>query len=295
MLLSDYFSRDSILRDGEFYRAMPLWSSHSKSLCYLADTRFVSQVNQNPCISAVVTSPELANSVFLDKAVAVDREPPKAYYTLHNYLINHGLLEHLVPDKYISSRARIHPTALIGSRVFIEDDVTVGPNCVVEDDTILRAGTYIGPNVVLGAHGMQNLRIEGRRFEVLYCGGVTIGLNCEVLAGAVVQKPYQAFFTEIGDNTQISVGTSIGHGSRIGRNCQIAGGVTIAGNVIVGDSVFFGPGAAVADGLMVASGSRILIGSIVGKSIYKEGQIVSGNFAQDHSKQLKNFAKIRKL
>jgi UDP-3-O-[3-hydroxymyristoyl] glucosamine N-acyltransferase len=74
---------------------------------------------------------------------------------------------------------------------------------------------------------------------------------------------------------------------------MIAGNTQIAGNVVMGENVWIGPSVTIADGLSIGKNSKVLIGSLVTTPV-AEGQTVSGNFALDHSKQLKHFAYIKK-
>ena len=74
---------------------------------------------------------------------------------------------------------------------------------------------------------------------------------------------------------------------------MIAGNAHIGGNVKIGESVWIGPSVTVADGLNIEKNSRVLIGSIVATPVM-EGQTVSGNFALEHARHLKSYARIKK-
>jgi UDP-3-O-[3-hydroxymyristoyl] glucosamine N-acyltransferase len=293
MLLSEISPSYNVKRDGPFNLTMFPGSSIPLSLCYVLTKRIVDVVNANSNISALITLPELIQYIDNTKGIISCEHPTKLYFEIHNKLVEEKKLN-LVQEKYISSSAKIASSAIIGENVIINDKVEISHNVQIGDNTIIGANTFVGPNAVIGTKGMQNLRVEGKRANVLYAGGVKIGERCEILTNAIIQRPYQAFFTEIGDDTQISVKASIGHGSKIGQNCMIAGNGTIAGNVIIGDNVWMGPSATIRDGLTIGNNAKIMIGSIVTKDVYAH-EIVSGNFATDHTKQLKNYAKIRKL
>jgi UDP-3-O-[3-hydroxymyristoyl] glucosamine N-acyltransferase len=293
ILLSEISPSYNVKRDGPFNLTMFPASSIPLSLCYALNKRTVDIVNANSNITALITLPRLTQYIDNTKGVISCDYPAQLYYEIHNKLVEEKKIN-LVQEKYISSSAKIASSAVIGENVIINDNVEISHNVQIDDNTIIGANTFVGPNVVIGTKGMQNLRVEGKRANVLYAGGVKIGERCEVLTNAIIQRPYQAFFTEIGDDTQVSVKVSIGHGSKIGQNCMIAGNGTIAGNVIIGDNVWMGPSATIRDGLTIGTNAKIMIGSIVTKDVYAH-EIVSGNFATDHTKQLKNYAKIRKL
>lgn len=294
MLLSDYFNSGLIVRNGEFFQTMPIHSEEKNSICYVANKKFVSEVNNNSNISCVIASEEIGNFVRQEKGLLVCSNPSEEYYQLHNFLVEKELMVPLVIEPYIASSAKIHPTACVAARVYIGENVQVGPFAVIEEDSVIGHGSYIGHNVVIGCRGMQNVRLKDKSLGIKFFGGVRIGENCEVLTNAIIQKPYQKFFTEVGNNTQISVKVSVGHGAKIGNHTQIAGNVTIAGNVRIGDGVWIGPSATIADGVSVGSNARVLLGSVVSQAV-PSGVAVSGNFAQRHEQQLKNFALIRRL
>jgi UDP-3-O-[3-hydroxymyristoyl] glucosamine N-acyltransferase len=263
------------------------------SICYGAKGTIVQQANANDNIVAIITTPELASLVDVNKGLVIHNQPEKLYFELHNFMVeNHKMV--LVNESFISPNAIIASTAIIGKRVIIHDGVEIEDYVQIKDDTIIGANTYIAQNVVIGAIGMQNLKVDNTFFKISYAGGVKIGENCQILVNAIIQKPYHSFYTEIGNNTKISVKTSVGHGSFIGDNCLIAGNGTIAGNVTIGNDLWMGPSSTIADGLKIGNGVKIMIGSVVVNNL-RDGAAVSGNFATDHMKQLKNHAKIKKL
>jgi UDP-3-O-[3-hydroxymyristoyl] glucosamine N-acyltransferase len=263
------------------------------SICYGAKDTVVQKANANDNIVAIITTPELASLVDVNKGLVIHNQPEKLYFELHNYMVENQKMV-LVNESFISPNAIIASTAIIGKRVIIHDGVEIEDHVQIKDDTIIGANTYIAQNVVIGAIGMQNLKIDGTFFKISYAGGVKIGENCQILVNAIIQKPYHSFYTEIGNNTKISVKTSVGHGSFIGDNCLIAGNGTIAGNVTIGNDLWMGPSSTIADGLKIGNGVKILIGSVVVNNL-GDGACISGNFATDHMKQLKNHAKIKKL
>lgn len=293
MLLSEITSLENIIADGFFTITMFPASSVAQSICYASNKKTIDLINANENISAVITLPELIPFVNNAKGIIASNQPAKFYYELHNKLAEQNFFR-IVPEKYIAPSAKIASSAIVAEDVFIGDNVEISHYVQINSNTIIHADTFIAPNVVIGTKGMQNLKLEGRRVNVSYAGGVKIGQRCEVLTNAIIQKPYQAFFTEIGDDTQVSVKVSIGHGCKIGSNCMIAGNGTIAGNVHMGNNVWMGPSSTIGDGLHIGNNARILIGSVVAKNV-NEAEIVSGNFALDHAKQLKHYAQIRKL
>lgn len=293
MRLGDYFKNTDILRDGLFEKTMFPASFSRQSICYALDEKTIEKINANVNISAVIAKPSLAEMISEEKGVVLSKLPEASYYILHNRLVSEAKMP-LIDRPSIASSAIIAHSAIIGRNVIIEDGVEISEGAYIADNSIIREGTFIGPYAIIGTRGMQHLMVEGKPFSIRFSGGVLIGKSCEVLAQAVIQRPYQPFFTRVGDNTKISVRTSIGHGSSIGSYTMIAGNVTIAGNVRTGDNLWVGPSSVIADGLHIGKNVKILLGSVVVSNL-SDGNTVSGNFAMDHAKQLKNYNKLKRM
>lgn len=287
--IKNIVSSDKVYRDGSFdYTSAPGYQIPS-SICYAVSKNGVLKLNKDTNIVAVITLKELAEYVDPSKGVILSERPDEEYYGIHNELFLSGEMS-LPRGRSIAESSHIEEGVVLPDNVIIGECVIIERGVVIEDFTVIGDDAYIGQRAILGAIGMQSLKVNGVRQQVCFGGGVRIGKGCEILANAIVQKPYQCFYTEVGDQTQISVKVSVGHGSRIGESCMIAGGVTISGNVSLGDNVWIGPGSVLADGLNVASQAKIRIGSVVVKDV-PAGCEVSGNFALPHQLTVKNFTK----
>jgi UDP-3-O-[3-hydroxymyristoyl] glucosamine N-acyltransferase len=195
-------------------------------------------------------------------------------------------------EHFIHPGATIATTAVIGNNVVIGDGVTIGSHAVIEDYSIIGEGTLIGPHVCIGSRGMQNTRFEGKFLRVEFAGGVKIGRNCEILTAAIVQKPYHCDYTEIGDDVQVSVKVNVAHNVKIGARSMLAGNSQIGGNAVLEEDVWIGQAAAICDGIRIGRGAQVKMGSVVVSSV-KPGQVVSGNFAIEHSLTLKHHARAK--
>ena len=293
--LTDFFDSQHIVNKGFFDVTLYPGSNITGSLCYCRTKDGVDKIINNKNITCVITTKELAQMFDKKKdiGVALSSIPELDYYRIHNILFDKGITS---PHQrhYISEKAQIHHSVFIGNNVVIEDDVIIEPLACIGNNTIIQKGTYIGHGVIIGNKGMQNLKVNGKRFDIKFAGGVKIGSDCEVLAYAMIQRPYQAFYTEIGDDTQLSAKVSVGHGSKIGNKVMIAGNTTIAGNVQVGNEVWIGPSVTISDGIFVGESAKLLIGSVIVSNV-PERKTVSGNFALEHHKTLKNIARIKKI
>jgi len=296
LLLSDLFPRADIVADGPFRWTMLPTTDVPESICFVNEQRFLGVVLENACIGAVIVPRALVEAVTAAASrplgVVVAENPQKAYYDLHNLLVReHGMELHTGGE--MDPTAQVAPTARIGRNVRIGPGVVVSEYAVIGDYTIVGEGTFIGEHVVTGTRGLQNLRIDGRLYPVLFAGGVRIGARCEILANAIVERSYNAVYTEIGDDTQISVKVSVGHGCRVGQNTMISGNAQIAGGATIGDHVWIGPGVTLTDSIQVGNRARVLLGSVVVEDV-PAGAVVSGNFAYAHRRRLREYAACRK-
>ena len=191
----------------------------------------------------------------------------------------------------IDPAAVISPAARIGRHVLIGPGVVIEAFAIVEDFVCIGEGTYVGPHAVLGARGMQNTLVEGRSVRVDFAGGVKIGPGCEILAMAIVQKPYHCDYTEIGEGAKISVKANVAHGVKVGARTLVGGNAQIAGNVTIGEDVWIGQSATLADGISIGDRAQVKMGSVVVKNVAAEEE-VSGNFAVPHVHNLRHYAQL---
>jgi UDP-3-O-[3-hydroxymyristoyl] glucosamine N-acyltransferase len=282
------------LRDAEIFSTYYANSHIKNSICFALSTYYIDIANNNPNISAVITNAKLAKHVSSSKGLVIVDNPKKEFFLLHNQLYNNGN-NNLKVDTFIDSSAQISDTAKISKNVFIGKNVIIKDYAIINKNSIILDNTYIAENVIIGARGMHNTKIDDDTFiNIVDCGGVKIGKNCEILANAVIQKPYFSEFTQIANDTKISVNVNIGHGSKIGSRTLIAGNTQISGYNTIGDDVWIGPACVLAHGLKIANASSVKLGSVVVKDIH-ENEEVSGNFAYNHQKRVRNFIKESKL
>lgn len=264
-------------------------SQLKNSICFVLNQEYLKKANENENISGIITTEELSQYVSENKGLVISENPKKVFFNLHNTLLENGLNQMNVQmeiDKSakIADTVKIYGNVKIGKNVIIEDYTVINSNTIIEDNT------YIAQNVIIGARGMHNTMVDGHFIRVNDAGGVHIGKNCEVLSGAIIQKSYFSEFTKIGDETKVSVSVKVGHGCTVGERTLIAGNVQLAGYNTIGNDVWIGPSSVLAHGLIIGNKAQIKLGSVVVKDV-KENQEVSGNFAYDHTKRIRNFVK----
>jgi UDP-3-O-[3-hydroxymyristoyl] glucosamine N-acyltransferase len=288
MKLSDFFDKNCVLFDANFDVPYSQYFVAEKCIAYIENIELLEKLSLKT-ISALITKKELVEYLPEGKGIVICENPQKEFFNLHNRLALEKKFS-LVLENYIHESARIASSAIIGKNVQIGANVQIGDYVIIKDNTIIGENTRIESNAIIGACGMQTSYLEDKTFYVEHLGGVKIGNYCKILEGAIIQKPYQAYYTEIGDYSTISVHVNIGHGSKIGKSTLIAGKAQISGLCTIGDNVWIGPSAIIADNIRIGDNAKIRIGSIVIRNV-KEGDDVSGNFATNHNSNLKNYLK----
>lgn len=292
MNLSEFFTDKKLVRDAHVKLTHFANQSLDGIICFVLNKGFIEQANKNENVKAIITYDKYKDLVHSDKGLIISDNPKKDYYLLHNYMFEHGYM-YMVDEHFIAKTAKIASTAIIEKNVVIGEHVVVGDYSIIKSQTIIGDNTYIGSHCIIGARGLNNTRIDDDFIYVHDAGGVKIGKNCEVLDASIIQKSIHREMTFIGDNTKISVKVNIGHGAIIGERTLIAGSVQISGYVSIGNDVWIGPSSVLAHGLTIADNAQVKIGSVVIKSVRKDA-VVSGSFAYDHNKNLKNHIKAQR-
>ena len=124
-------------------------------------------------------------------------------------------------------------------------------------------------------------------------GGLVIGDHVEIGANTTIDKGTIGP-TIIGKGTKIDNLVQIAHNCKIGKNCLIAASGAIGGSSILDDNVTLAGFVAVGDHVHI--GENVVVGGRAG--VIKDvpaNSIVSGFPAQDHRKELRFWAKLRRL
>ena len=288
--LSDSFSITEILRDSAYAYLDEAGTVHPNSLVFCQNLAFLEIANANPNVVAIITTPELATEACAP-GVAVSTNPRLAFFRIYRQVA--------VADMAYSPSAfgqgtgcNIHSSAVVSSRTRIGNHVTIAANAVVEDFVEIGDNTYIGANAVIGAEGMITVwEQDGSPLLIKHAGGVKIGHDVVILAGAVIAKSLYRSYTRIGDYSQIGILANIGHGVGIGKRCVISGNCVVTGRTELGDNVWMGVSASVAPGLKIGAGAQIKMGSIVVRDV-PPAQVVSGNFALPHKVNMKHYLEL---
>ncbi|MCF6305942.1 MAG: UDP-3-O-(3-hydroxymyristoyl)glucosamine N-acyltransferase [Rhodobacteraceae bacterium] len=172
-------------------------------------------------------------------------------------------------DVKIGKNARILSHGSIGAETRIGDD------CLLYQGVRLGARITIGnrfiaqPNAVIGSDGFSFVSPEtgivdaaraGQQpksiaqadsyARINSLGGVTIGDNVEIGAGAAIDRG-TIIDTFIGDGTKIDNLVQIAHNVKLGKNCLICAQVGIGGSAVIGNGTVLAGQVGVADNITV--------------------------------------------
>ena len=298
MRLSDFFPTEQVLRDGEF---SALGLSNSKGpegmLSFLEDSRYASELLENPRIRAVLCTDSAAGQLPESMGAVVCQSPRRAYFTLHNRLAQSPdycppQAPSVIPASCrVSPLAYIAPTGVVlGERVTVEEFVSIHGPCQIGDGCVLH------PGVKLGGAGYEFKYSGDEVLDVAHCGGVELGENVVLWENVTVHRAvYPWDRTVIGANSRIGAQSHIDHGAKIGRCVKVCAGCVVSGRTVVGAHALLGPGSVCSNRITVGDHARVLLGSVVTKDV-PAGMAVSGNFAighADHIAQMKQSAGLK--
>lgn len=277
-------------RDAEIVNLGHAKSRCPYSLAYADSEAYLYFANENKNISAILTSEELAPKVDKAKGLAVVRRPRDAFYKIHSEFIRQ--------NKYKSDRVcgrgenvYVHPSAVVSDQSFLGNNVQIHENVVIKDHVVIGKNTIVDAGSVVGVEGILYSKSEAGIEFIAQAGGVEIGESVRLLANSSVVRSITPFEpTQIGNHSVIGISTTVGHEAIVGNSCVVSGQCVIARAAQIGDEAWIGTNAFIREYIQVGKGSKVGAGSVVVKDV-KAGEHVSGNFAIDHRKSLREFAK----
>lgn len=205
----------------------------------------------------------------------------------------------------INKSAVINKNAIIGKNVSVGPFVYIGENTEIGDNSIIYPNVSIYDNVVIGknviVHSGSVLGVDGYGFiptkeeaiKIPQIGKLIIEDDVEIYAGVCIARGVIGE-TRIGQGTKIDNLTHIAHNCKIGKHCLITAQVGFAGSVTLGDHVMVAGQSAFNGHITVGDNCVVLGKSGVTKSI-PNNSVVSGFPAQEHKKELREQAKLRRL
>lgn len=270
------------------------WTRAPGALTLADDVKHLNHAVDNPNVAGIITSTKTASARAIEgKALVVAEHPRSLFFYIHNQKIHETLGAVPFVPSFRSDSATVAPSAVVEENVSLGDNVVISHGAIVLANTVVEANSIISAGAILGAQGIFEATVNGKRVHVEHFGGVKVGSNSVIHAGAVVIKaaPF-AEFTSVGNGVHIGIRASIGHDSVIGHGGFISSGSVISGRVEMGEDCWIGANCAISHGRTLGDHVRVQIGSVVISDV-PSGRTVSGNFAMDHHRNLTLHIKSR--
>lgn len=287
-------NESSLIRDGKFDNFGLTAEVYSDMrITYIADKSYIPELLKNSSIRCVITTKEISD-LLRDKndyGIIVTQNPKKFFFSTYNKYYQKNIK---CFKSKISKQAKIDINVNIPLyNVIIEDGVVIERGVFIYGGVHIKKGSIIRSGSVLGGCGFQFYLEKGKRIRVESSGRVVIGENVEVQNNCTIDRGVFGD-TLIGDNVKIDNLCHIAHDVKIGENSLITAGTVFAGRVCADRDIYTGPNSVIRNGISIEKGGRVSIGSVVVKNV-KENETVTGNFAIEHSKFLKQTLKLLKL
>jgi UDP-3-O-[3-hydroxymyristoyl] glucosamine N-acyltransferase len=233
----------------------------TQPLTYLSALRYAPALAGRSGLT-VGTTPDLQACVPPENGMLLtDDAPRNAFYSIMSAAHDLGCFECL--ETFISSGAKISPTAVVSPNVYVSDHAEIGPGAVILPNTFVGPGVVVKPNAVIGGDGFEATSGIERRI-VPHAGGVWLAEGAQVGSCTCVDKGLFGDFTAVGSHTLID---NLVHFARTGRFCSIIACAEISGSVVLDDGVWVGPNASINQGLRIGEHCYIGTGSVVTRDL----------------------------
>lgn len=194
---------------------------------------------------------------------------------------------------FLGDRTCVFPQVYVGRGVKVGRDCVLHPHVVIREHCVLGDRVILHSGVVVGADGF-GYEWTGEKYErVPHVGKVIIEDDVEVGANATIDRATLGC-TRIGRGTKIDNLVMVAHNVHIGNHVIIVAQSGIAGSSEIGDGVIIGGQAGIIDHCRVGKGARVAARAGVTVEV-QPGETVSGFPAQEHHRELRERALVRKL
>ena len=263
-----------------------------RMLTFAGKSTFLASALRSGC-TAVIVPVLLAELVPPDLGLIVCDEPAQMFRTIHQHLAERTDFYGDDIESRIHPHARVHRTASIDDRnVLIAADVVVGAGAVISGRVRIEAGAVISPGAIIGAHGFQTIRVDGRPVEFAHAGGVVVGEGALVFSNATIACGLFRQDTVLGKDCRVGNNAVVSHNVHVGERSIVGHGAQVNGNVQVGPDVWIGPGATITNNITIGEGARIDLGATVIGRVAPQSHL-GGPPAIDHRSMLRQVATWR--
>ncbi len=280
----------------EIDRVAALEDAREGDLSFVLDSKNFLAAENSPAKAFVVPK-----DISLEKKPVIKVDNPRQ--ALGRILAQFAPLEEISPG--VDAHAFVSKKASLGKRVLIYPFVYIGDDCEIGDDTIIHPNATIYPRTkigkrciihsgcVIGVDGFGFSREGGKFDKIPQIGRVVIEDDVEIYANNSISRGTIGD-TVIKRGTKIDNMNHIAHNVKIGEDCAITSLNVFGGSSSLGDRVQMSGQCAVAPHVHVGSDSIIMGRTGVTKNL-QNGSVVLGYPAQDHVKEHKIMALVRRL
>ena len=187
----------------------------------------------------------------------------------------------------------LHPGVVIGAGCKLGDNVVLHPNVVLYHDVSVGHRTIIHSNAVIGADGF-GYRFANDQFEKIpQLGTVEIHVDVEIGACTTIDRAAIGA-TVIGAGTKLDNLVMIGHNCELGRHNVFASQVGLAGSCSTGDYVRVGGQAGVKDHVRMNTGCTIGAKAGIHKDV-PAGEVWIGYLATPEAEQKRLLFSLKRV
>lgn len=280
----------------EFVGVSPLEDAKEEHLSFVLEEKNSLLAEQSKAVAFIVPkNVKIANKPYIQV-----ENPRKA---LAQVLSLFSQIEDITPgvdpravigkDVKLGQRVLIYPFVYIGEKCEIGDDTIIHPNVTIYPRTIIGKRCIIHSGCVIGVDGFGFYREDNKFKKIPQIGRVVIEDDVEIYANNCISRGTIGD-TIIKSGTKIDNLNHIAHNVHIGKDCAITVLNAFGGSSSIGDRVQMSAQCALAPHTHVGNDCILMGRAGVTKNI-KEGSILLGYPAQEHTKEHKLNALIRRL
>lgn len=265
-----------------------VWTRQPGVICLAMNRRYFAVARDNPDVVAIITPPTVADRESApDKAVIACEHPDELYYHLHTAQLDSCEVDSMDID----DSAVIDESAILRGSVRIEAGVRVGARVIISGPAVIRRNVTIDVGAIIGCEGLYAKIVDGTKRHIPHFGGVDLKNGAFIHSGAViVRSAIKGEFTQIGENSHIGVLSNIGHDSEVGEEATISSNCVIAGRARIGAHARVGASVTISNMVNIGESAKVHLGTVVIRDV-PAGAEVSGNFATNHTRMMKNYMK----
>ncbi|WP_293264435.1 UDP-3-O-(3-hydroxymyristoyl)glucosamine N-acyltransferase [Neptunomonas sp.] len=286
-------------------------------LSFLANSKYIASLSSTKATAVLVAE---AYSEKVPCSAIIVEDPYLAFAKLSQLF---DWREKVVPgvseSAFISASACVHKEAcvshgaVVGSETVIEAGVYIAPNvvvgnrCKIAEGTRVEAGVILYDDVhigqrciihsgaVLGADGFGFAPSKGAWVKIYQLGGVRIGQDVEIGAGTTIDRGALGH-TYIENGVKLDNQVQIAHNVIIGEQSAIAGCTAVAGSTRIGRHCTIAGLSGIVGHLTLADNTHVTAMSLISKSVLQPGQVLSSGTGQEsHRTWKKNVIRFKKL